>query len=235
MKHLLLLTLLLSSLNLFGQEKTKTATVPNYFKFGAQFGGGFGLKKMEVIDYDEFDNNGNVTSSGTATISGGGGIDFDITTEYIIKGSFSIGSNFGVQLSQLSEEIEDASVNFSRLSIRPTVKYLIPLNKLRSNTLNFGVGYGIYLNNKMKFDVDGAKFKNEYDNASGFHVLTEWEWYGPTGFGLIIGAKYTGVNYQIKRRIGDIDFDNLQGNSIGFYVGMNYRFNTKKEPKAIEK
>ncbi|RZS93442.1 hypothetical protein [Aquimarina brevivitae] len=206
------------------QENIPTVPKENFFKFGVQLGIGLGFENIDVFPYTETDQDGNVTGSGDASISAGGGWHINISGDYIIQKKYSIGANFGYHSSFLRPELEDASVRFNRLSFQPTFKYMIGLDKYKYQTLNFGTGYGFYFSPKLKLDIDDAgKASSNYKGSSGFHFLAEYEFFGDKTVGCIVGLKYYNVSFESKEEIGVQEFDDFNGNGIDLYVTITLR------------
>jgi hypothetical protein len=204
----------------FGQEKSN-----NYFKLGAQFGGGFGFKNIDIIDYVKYDNNNNAKDTGTSSISGGGGLFIDITGEYTINDTFAFSLEVGYHASSLNPSVDNAVVRFRRYAFQPTAKYIIPLNPSRNSSINLGMGYGFYIDNLMKFDAAqlGLKRNLNYKNASGLHFVTEYEFNRLNKFGGLFGLKFYSVNYQGEQTTGVTDFDKLKGSGMDIYIRLSYK------------
>ncbi|GAA4276734.1 hypothetical protein [Aquimarina mytili] len=209
-----------------GQQDQSSSSKENYFKIGFQTGFGLGFKNIDVIDFVQFNNNNEFVDTGISSISGGGGWHVALLGEYIFNKTYSIGMGFGYQSSHLRPSLENASVRFKRYIFQPTFKYLIGINPQRDQTLNLGIGYGSYTGGTLKFDAAevGLNGTLDYDNTSGIHLLTEYEYIGPKGFGVLMGLKYYGISYDIKEIIGTFDFDTLKGSGIDLYLGFNYTF-----------
>jgi hypothetical protein len=204
----------------FGQENSNSKKSNNYFKLGAQIGGGFGFKNIDIIDYVKYDNDNNAKGNGTSSISGGGGLFIDITGEYTINDTFAFSMEVGYHASSLNPSVENAIVRFRRYVFQPTAKYIIPLNPSRNSSINLGMGYGFYTGNRLKFDATelGLKRTLDYKVASGLHFVTEYEFNRLNKFGGLFGLKFYNVNYQGEQTTGVTDFDKLKGSGIDFYI-----------------
>ncbi len=224
MKKVFTVAFLLVNTIVIGQEVHIDQRDGNYFKMGVQFGFGLGFNNIDLIEYNEFDNNNDVVSSGDASISGGGGWHISVTGEYVFNNKIGLGMNIGYQSSHLRPILDDASVRFIRYTFIPTAKYLIGLNPEKNQTINLGVGYGFYTGGKMKVDASGVGLEGnlEYDNTSGINLISEYEYIGPKGVGLAIGLRYYGLSYDIKELTGANDFDKLKGSGMDLYFGVTY-------------
>ncbi|MDH7447182.1 hypothetical protein [Aquimarina sp. 2201CG14-23] len=213
MKKVIVLIALCVSSMLTGQTNSNK----NYFKLDFQCGLGFGFKNIDLF----FDQNNDAS-----TISGGGGWSLSIGGSYVLNNQFELGANIGYQFSQLRPRLTNVSTSFDRITILPTFKYLIALNANRDHSINIGTGYGFYLNGTIKFDAESIGLGEgdfKYENASGIHFLTEYEFRGGNRVGYVIGLKYYNVSYESKSQTTERDVNDFNGTGIDLYVGATIR------------
>ncbi len=159
--------------------------------------GGGGSKKIDVFV---------TTTDDTITISGGGGVGLDLEAGYCLSSSIEISGAFGFQRSTLSNKVSNAEGSFSRIFLRATLKYRIPVST--SGLIKIGGGGGYYSPGDL--DVDGSKVPDghhyifTYDASTGFHVTGEYERYISSWSALSanwswgIGLRYYKVTYDLK-------------------------------------
>lgn len=210
---------------LLSQTVTNLNDPKNFFRTGITFGLGLGTENIDLIEYEAYDEDNSRVSSGNSSISGGGGWSINLLGEYIFDYNISLGINLGYQSSFLRPNLDNATVRFNRFTIQPTLKYIIPLNSWKDQSINLGAGYGFYLSGKMKFDARDVDLIGtiEYKNASGMHFITEYESRRDSKVGYNLGIKYYLVSYDSTKPIDDNDFDPITGNGIDFYFGLLFR------------
>ncbi len=198
-------------------QNNDTPEPVSYLKSGFSapitFGFGLGVKNEAIFETTENDD---------SKLSFGGGLFIGTGLYYTTQKNIKFGSSFYYQASELRPVLENASSSFKRFVITPEVKFPI---KLKTNTyLNFGGGYGFYLNGKMNIDADeiaGFTANAKYEHTGGIHVLAEYEEHFQRSF-LTFGLKYYNVNYEYKS--GDLIFGKFNGSGFDLYMSYSLRF-----------
>ena len=91
-------------------------------------------------------------------------------------------------------------VLFQGYPLLATLKYWIPT---KNNTF-FKLGGGLGFYTSVEYEVDGSEHFDlheiiEYDNATGFHIVGEYEIIGPVKpFSFVLGLKYYNVTYNMN-------------------------------------
>ena len=143
---------------------------------------------------------GVTTDNKTITISGGGGLGFNLILGYGLSPVWDLGLGLGIQQSSLMPEVENASGDFTRFTITANFKYHILVSS--SGMINLGGGIGYYVAGDLDLDLSAVAGGEHdiftYDSAPGFHVLTEYEGFFNAHFSWLMGLKYTQVGFDLQ-------------------------------------
>jgi len=218
MKLILLPLLFVSffSISIKAQIDSTRITIPVYKKSGLSIsittGFGLGVENKEIFITEDGDE---------STLSAGGGLFIGTGLYYTTEKNIKLGTTFYYQASELRPPLENASSSFKRFIITPEVKFPIELQPNRY--LNFGGGFGFYLNGKMNIDADeieGFSTNTKYKNTGGIHLLVEYEEHYKIGY-LTAGLKYYNVEYEYKS--GVPVFETLNGSGFDLYFSYTLR------------
>ena len=192
------------------QSNTET---PSYVKKGfsipLSFGVGAPIHKTTLGGNDE------------VSVSSGGGLLIGTGLFYNTLKNLKLGGTLRYHATEVKQVDEQGSSSFSRFVISPIVKVPVQLNP--NSFINFGGGYGFFLNGKMELDAAGPSKitgKTNYEDETGLHFLTEYEENFHSGY-ISIGIKYYNVKYSY--RSGDNFLPQMNGSGLDFYINYSFR------------
>jgi Outer membrane protein beta-barrel domain len=177
-------------LMLFGGSMTADAKDTGAkFRIEPSLFAGGGTTKVDI---------GETTAGDKVSISGGGGAGAGITLGYGIAPQIDIDFTLGYEKSQLTPAVENAKGSFSRTFYLATLLYRIPLGDRLD--LKVGGGGGIYKPGNLDIDATGITngFHDviKYKNATGAHVVVDFEMFFANEMSLAFGLKYYSVTYK---------------------------------------
>jgi len=212
-------------------QQTSTDTLQNRPNSGLSIDGSFsfgtGGDKLII---------GETTEGDDITLCTGGGIGMAITLGYNFFSKVDLDLTAGYQLNWNRPECDNMDGYFSRLPLLATAKYWIPT---KNNTfIKLGGGIGYYTAIKYELEASESFGVHEiikYNNATGFHVVGEYEIIGPEKpVSLVIGVKYSIVTYNASSftingtpvPTSDLRsvLQELKGSAFDFYFGIGYYF-----------
>jgi hypothetical protein len=211
------------------QSKNDTFRIePNKgLKINGSFSFGTGGEKLKL---------GETTEGDAVTLRTAGGYGMAITLGYNFFSKVDFDLTAGYQLNWIRPECDNLDGYFSRVPLLVTLKYWIPTK----NNAFFKLGGGLGFYTSVKYDADGSESFGvheiiKYDNATGFHIVGEYEIISPVKpVGFVLGLKYYYVNYNAKSvtsngtslPVSDIlpEFRSLKGSGFDFYFGFGWYF-----------
>ncbi|UCD83712.1 MAG: hypothetical protein JSU92_10495 [Deltaproteobacteria bacterium] len=173
------------------EEAREPLDTVNRFRVEASFFLGLGIEKIKVGVTDDGD---------TISISGGGGLGGEITFGYGIYSMMEIDLTAGIYHSGLEPSVENADGSFNRGPFLATLKFNIPVTD--SGQIKLGGGGGYYISGDLDVDTSqapgGAHETIAYDNAFGYHITGEYEYFFFNNPSIIFGLKYYNVTYDAE-------------------------------------
>jgi len=161
----------------------------NKVKFEVSIMAGIGGKSIDV---------GTTTSGDQVKVSGGGGAGIALTAGYGLSEHLEFDLSLGGQTSTERPAVENANATFSRGFFRATLKYLVPVrDRVR---FKFGGGVGSYGGGELDIDTTrvpgGSRDVVKYDNASGGHLVGEFEALIRNDITFVAGLRLYSVKYK---------------------------------------
>lgn len=141
-----------------------------------------------------------------APVKAGGDISYFFGGQLVLNDGTKIRTTFGVKKAE--EGARNGEVTFSR-----NVFELSYIKSLSSHNLGAGITY----HTDVKFNcnlVDICNYTTAYDESLGFTLQYEYDFSLNTSYPIILGIKYTSIEYTPKT--GDPRVD---GSSLGLYIG----------------
>lgn len=178
---------------------------------------------------------GKTTDDEEITFSYGGGLGFELSYGTELSRNFDLMFSLGWHESEMSPNVKDASMSFSRFNVSATGFYMIPLQGGYTSRIKLGAGPDYIFSNTFKADlpsVGGSKPLNttwDYKEAVGFHGTFLYQVNMSKVMSLDMGLRYNYAayvfskssdgTYPIDKRISKPD-----GQGIFFILGLNYHF-----------
>lgn len=199
----------------------------NGFKINGSFSFGTGGEKLKV---------GETTEDEDITLRTAGGFGIAITLGYNFFSKVDLDLTAGYQVNWEQPDCDNLDGYFSRVPLLVTTKYWIPTKN--NAFLKLGGGLGLYTS--IEYELDGSENFGlheiiEYDNATGFHIVGEYEMIGPVKpVSFVMGIKYYNVTYNANSAthngttlpVSDIrsTVRELKGSGFDFYFGFGWYF-----------
>ncbi len=199
----------------------------NGFKINGSFYFGTGGDKLKV---------GETTEGDDITLRTAGGFGMAITLGYNFYSKVDVDLTAGYQLNWIRPECDNLDGSFSRVPLLVTLKYWIPTK----NNAFFKLGGGLGFYTSVEYEVDGSEYFGlheiiEYDNATGFHIVGEYEVFSPDyPISFVLGIKYYNVTYNVNSAtnngtpypVSDVrsEVRELNGSGFDFYFGFGWYF-----------
>lgn len=188
---------------------------------GANMATGFGFKDDKI---------GTATNGDDITLSAGGGFGGSLYIGYVINPTFDVELSVGKQTSSMTP-VSNATGDFSRNTVLLSI--LMKKQVAGKHNLKFGGGFGTYSGAKleMTFDdinlINALKYEQEYESATGVHVMLQDEFEINPSLYFVGGAKAYSVSYKEKktfvvdgRTIDNTEVETVDGGGIDLMIGI---------------
>lgn len=176
------------------------------------------------------------TDGETIKLSGGGGIGLSFGVGYGLTHGMDIDLAVGLHESILYPSVSNIDGTFTRSNLLATINYRSVVSG--TNHLKFGIGLGYYVGGVYDVDSSQVLFGShtivEYDNALGFHLTAELEYFHPGEWSHFLRAKLYYVKYDASTATDNgtsvpvqlliSDIRELDGSGLDLILGISRYF-----------